>query len=326
MPTDLIRRVTRELGRRLGGPIEETSAGGRACLRIPLAGGRELRVEQHGHRAVLSMQTSISIPRPLSFDPTRARFDEAQPAVPRLNADERLRALLRELTRGAGSTFSVLPGYRDCQVQAETTTRRWGGLVQRLGLDAFVEAVERLELLLNAEAGPRPEVDMDQIFNTFGELFGDFFGTKQDVGRGEDLKLELDLDPLEAAGGCEKPLTYQRTIRCPACEGQGSEPGAIQRRCGSCNGQGKRMHKQGFFVVQQTCPDCGGRGQTSSSACAVCRGEGRLAREQQVRVTVPPGLAAGSTLRLKGMGNQSRATDESGHLYVELRFGAGLGG
>ena len=310
----------------MGGPIEETSAGGRSCLRIPLAGGRELRVEKHEHRAVLSMQTSISIPRPLSFDPTHGRFDEAQPAAFRLNADERLIGLLRGLARGSGSSFAVLPAYRECLVQAETTTRRWGGLLQRLGLDAFVEAVERLELLLNAETGPRPDVDMDQIFNTFGELFSDFFGNRPGGQSGEDLKLELDLDPLEAAQGCEKPLTYQRTIRCPACDGRGSEAGALQRPCGSCNGQGKHMHKQGFFVVQTTCPDCGGRGQTSSTPCAVCRGEGRLAREQQIQVTVPPGLAVGSTLRLKGMGNQARQGDVAGHLYVELRFGAGLRG
>jgi hypothetical protein len=51
--------------------------------------------------------------------------------------------------------------------------------------------------------------------------------------------------------------------------------------------------------VRVTCPNCGGRGETWTEACSLCRGTGDSLFYQHVRVSVPPGIADGAHLRLR---------------------------
>ena len=42
----------------------------------------------------------------------------------------------------------------------------------------------------------------------------------------------------------------------------GSEPGSKPITCNYCSGRGKVRSNQGFFTIQQTCPECSGYGET----------------------------------------------------------------
>ena len=41
-----------------------------------------------------------------------------------------------------------------------------------------------------------------------------------------------------------------------------------------CGGNGKVRSNQGFFTVQQTCPQCAGSGEEITNPCNDCNGQG----------------------------------------------------
>jgi hypothetical protein len=51
--------------------------------------------------------------------------------------------------------------------------------------------------------------------------------------------------------------------------------------------------------VRVTCPHCGGRGETWTEACTLCRGTGDSKLHHPVRVTVPPRVADGARFRFR---------------------------
>ena len=55
--------------------------------------------------------------------------------------------------------------------------------------------------------------------------------------------------------------------RCNTCKGNGSKPGSSPERCTYCGGNGRVRSNQGFFTVQQTCPQCAGSGEEITNPC-----------------------------------------------------------
>ena len=51
--------------------------------------------------------------------------------------------------------------------------------------------------------------------------------------------------------------------------------------------------------IPVTCPHCGGRGETWTEPCHLCRGTGHSLSRQGVRVSVPPGVADGACFRFR---------------------------
>jgi DnaJ-class molecular chaperone len=51
--------------------------------------------------------------------------------------------------------------------------------------------------------------------------------------------------------------------------------------------------------VRITCPHCGGRGETWTEPCALCRGTGESLVHQALRVSVPPRVADGACVRVR---------------------------
>jgi len=51
--------------------------------------------------------------------------------------------------------------------------------------------------------------------------------------------------------------------------------------------------------VRVTCPNCGGRGESWTEACGLCRGTGHSLFHHSVSVTVPPRVADGARFRFR---------------------------
>ena len=51
--------------------------------------------------------------------------------------------------------------------------------------------------------------------------------------------------------------------------------------------------------VRITCPNCGGRGETWTEPCTLCRGTGESLFHQALRVSVPPRVADGACVRFR---------------------------
>ncbi|KAA0166706.1 hypothetical protein FNF27_07445 [Cafeteria roenbergensis] len=124
---------------------------------------------------------------------------------------------------------------------------------------------------------------------------------------------------MEAALGVRKDVSVTVKAECDTCSGTGSADGRPPVTCGSCNGTGEQIMRNGFFEVRATCRACSGSGTVIANKCGSCGGAGVRSTRKSVEVVVPAGVDDDTTLRLAGQGDKGEQGGPSGHLYVQLR-------
>jgi len=160
--------------------------------------------------------------------------------------------------------------------------------------------------------------DIGDIFESiFGSAFGEGGGRRQ-ARRGGDLRFDTEITLEEAFHGKNNEIEIEVARACDPCGGSGAEPGTGARRCTMCGGKGKMRVQQGFFMVERTCPTCGGRGEVLEKPCRFCRGEGRVDQPQKLTVEIPPGVDTGTRIRLTGKGEAGPFGAPPGDLYIFL--------
>jgi molecular chaperone DnaJ len=161
--------------------------------------------------------------------------------------------------------------------------------------------------------------DFSDIFEDF---FGDFGGGGRSRGRrtsnnrGSDLRYDLSITLEEAYEGKKQYIKFSTTEKCNTCKGNGSKPGYSPDRCTVCGGNGKVRSNQGFFTVQQTCPQCAGSGEEITNPCNDCNGQGNKQTSKKLSVTIPKGVDDGTRIRLAGKGEAGAKGGVSGDLYL----------
>lgn len=156
----------------------------------------------------------------------------------------------------------------------------------------------------------------------FGDVFGDIFGGggrgRGGPARGSDLRYDLELDLEEAVRGTTTTIRVPTLVGCEECDGSGARKGSKPLTCGTCGGVGQVRMSQGFFQVQQTCPQCRGRGVLISDPCGKCHGRGVQEETRTLSVKVPAGVDNGDRIRLSGEGEAGPAGGPSGDLFVQI--------
>jgi len=163
--------------------------------------------------------------------------------------------------------------------------------------------------------------DAGGFADIFGDVFSDIFGGGGSRGgprRGADLRYVMDLSLEQAVFGTTETIRIPTLEDCDTCSGHGTADGKPAPKCSTCGGQGQVRVQQGFFVLQQTCPSCRGRGTRVSDACRSCRGSGRLRREKTLEVKIPAGVDTGDRIRLTGEGERGERGQQAGDLYVQV--------
>jgi molecular chaperone DnaJ len=163
---------------------------------------------------------------------------------------------------------------------------------------------------------------------TFSDIFDDFFGDfmgsgrsgrgskKSRSNRGSDLKINLEITLEEAFLGKKQTINLSSNEKCEKCSGSGAEPGSKPKKCSTCDGHGKVRTQQGFFTLQQTCPDCGGEGEMLSNPCKDCKGSGATKTKKNLSIQIPKGVDEGTQIRLSGKGDAGYRGGSNGDLYV----------
>ena len=157
----------------------------------------------------------------------------------------------------------------------------------------------------------------------FGDVFGDIFGGSrgggQRVYRGADLRYNLDLNLEEAVRGTTVKIRVPTQVKCNTCEGSGAKKGSSPVACTTCGGRGQVRIQQGFFSLQQTCPQCHGSGQIIKDPCPDCHGQGRIQEQKTLSVKIPAGVDNGDRIRLAGEGEAGENGGPPGDLYVQIK-------
>jgi molecular chaperone DnaJ len=156
----------------------------------------------------------------------------------------------------------------------------------------------------------------------FDQMFGEFMGGRRGGARtraGNDIRQSVEIDLAEAFAGTKVNLRVPTRVVCDACSGTGTQDknrGADT--CGTCHGTGKVRAQQGFFLIERTCPTCGGQGRVIRNPCKVCRGLGTVQRERTLQVAIPAGVEDGTRIRLAGEGEAAGHGAPPGDLYVHV--------
>ena len=159
----------------------------------------------------------------------------------------------------------------------------------------------------------------------FSDIFEDFFGEGFGGGRrrgrkanyrGSDLRYDLSITLEDAYRGKKQDIKFSTSEKCNTCSGNGSKPGYDAGSCSMCGGRGQVRSSQGFFTVQQTCPQCGGAGEEITHPCTSCGGQGKKQATKRLSVTIPKGVDDGTRIRLSGKGEAGSRGAGSGDLYL----------
>ena len=207
--------------------------------------------------------------------------------------------------------------------------------------EKFKEAKEAYEMLSDAQkraaydqhghAGVDPNMrgpgdGMGGGFaEAFGDIFGDMFGQGRGRGgrqvyRGSDLSYAMEITLEEAAFGKDAQIRIPSWDNCEICKGTGAKPGTQVKTCGSCNGSGSVQMRQGFFSVQQTCPQCRGNGKVIPEPCIACAAQGKVKKQKTLEVKIPGGIDDGMRIRSAGNGEPGTNGGPAGDLYIEIRL------
>ena len=146
--------------------------------------------------------------------------------------------------------------------------------------EKFKEASEAYHVLSNKErkqnydnfghaafdgmGGGRGGFENFDFSSSFSDIFEDFFSDfggrsrrrRSSDFRGSDLRYDINISLEEAYSGKKQDIRFSTSEKCGTCKGQGSAPGSSPQSCSVCGGNGRVRSNQGFFTVQQTCPQC----------------------------------------------------------------------
>jgi molecular chaperone DnaJ len=158
----------------------------------------------------------------------------------------------------------------------------------------------------------------------FRDIFSQFFGQKGQQAphgagpeKGSDLEYTLHIDFWQSIKGTQARINISRQDACATCHGSGHGSGGPVT-CPECSGSGNVNQMAGAMRFTLSCPRCSGTGKLQS-ACASCKGEGRMPRMDFVETRIPAGVSTGTRLRVAGKGNAGAGGGPSGDLYINIR-------
>ncbi len=169
-------------------------------------------------------------------------------------------------------------------------------------------------------------MNMDDIFESFGDIFGSMFSggpqrarrTVPEPKHGHDLAQEATITLKEAFLGTKKEIGYYHFVNCETCSGKGTKSGSKPKSCSNCKGTGQMQFRQGFFMYSQACGTCSGEGFVITDPCDSCNGKSRVQKYDKFNVTIPAGIYDGAELRLAGRGDAGVYGGRSGDLFIKV--------
>ena len=214
--------------------------------------------------------------------------------------------------------------------------------------DKFKEAAEAYEVLsdqqkrgqydqfghsgisgMGGHHGAGGGMNMDDIFESFGDIFGSMFGgggggqrqprrSGPQPKHGHDLAQDVTISLKESYEGNKKEVGYYHFVSCDTCHSKGTKAGTKPQQCAECQGTGQKQFRQGFFMYAQTCSSCSGEGFIMSDPCEPCSGKSRTQKFDKFSVTIPAGVYDGAELRITGKGDAGVYGGKTGDLFIRI--------
>jgi molecular chaperone DnaJ len=130
--------------------------------------------------------------------------------------------------------------------------------------------------------------------------------------------ISLKITFKESILGEDRPVKYNKWIKCVTCNGVGLE--YISNGCQSCNGFGRIVSNNKGMVFSKVCTKCYGK-NIKKNKCKICDVKGIIENLVEGSVHVPAGVVDGMVLRLAGAGHymgNSLFGDSYGDVFVHV--------
>lgn len=164
--------------------------------------------------------------------------------------------------------------------------------------------------------------NIEDIFDMFGGGFGMGGKKQKDIRRGKNLEVAIELDLESILRSQEREIIITKNSTCSRCGGSGAEPGTAVKECFTCRGTGRvqQIRKTFLGTISQytVCPDCQGEGTKPEKPCNVCHGEGRIRKEEKIKINIPAGVDNNQIIKVKGKGEAGKKGGEAGDLYIRI--------
>lgn len=157
----------------------------------------------------------------------------------------------------------------------------------------------------------------------FSDFFSRFGGGQQRPSghKGGNVEAYVTVTLEEAINGGRKDVTVKKKVKCPDCNGTGSEDGQ-EHTCPYCNGTGmeQRVERKGNMqtIFQSPCSHCHGTGKQIDHPCKKCNGTGLVDLEEKITLEVPAGMRNGTTVVFTGLGEDGTPGFPKGDLYLHV--------
>ena len=248
--------------------------------------------------------------------------------VPKNASDEEIKKAYRKLAMKFHPDRNQGDAAKDAEVkfkEAKEAYEMLSDAEKRAAYDQYGHA--GVDPNMRGPGGPGAE-GFGGFAEAFGDIFGDIFGGQRGAGgrggrqvyRGGDLSYAMEVTLEEAALGKEAQIRIPSWDACDTCGGSGAKAGTKPIVCTTCHGQGAVQMRQGFFSVQQTCPQCKGTGKIIPEPCVSCLGQGRIKKQKTLEVKIPAGIDDGMRIRSAGNGEPGTNGGPAGDLYIEIRL------
>ncbi len=167
--------------------------------------------------------------------------------------------------------------------------------------------------------------DFSSIFENMGIDLEDFFPGMgfRPSRENPDIVGTIEISFEESIKGTNKEVSYERFVKCNACNGTGADKNSKIVTCQMCLGKGfisQRRRLGGFFTLatKNICTNCRGKGKVPEKPCKACEGRGKTLKTEQLTVKIPMGINEQQTLAYEGMGHYSN--EGYGTFYVNVNI------
>ncbi len=198
--------------------------------------------------------------------------------------------------------------------------------------EKFKEAAEAYEILSDAQKRSRYDqfghagmgggfggggMNMDDIFNHFGDVFGGGFGggggRRERRVKGTNLRVKIKMTLEEIADGVRKKIKVNKLV---------NAENVTFKTCTTCNGSGVITRVQQTFLgamqTQSTCHTCHGAGKMIDKKPAGSDENGLERKEEVIELDIPAGVEDGMQLSVTGKGNAGPFNGIPGDLIVVI--------
>mgnify|MGYP002622090591 CR=1 FL=1 len=166
-------------------------------------------------------------------------------------------------------------------------------------------------------------MDMNDIFEQFGDIFGGAFGggfggfsgggRRKARYKGTSLRIKVKLTLEEVQKGATKKIKVKKLVNAPGVE---------FGDCSVCHGSGQVTRVSNTFLgrmqTSAPCDSCRGTGQKITKKPKEADVNGQLTKEEVISIDIPAGVEDGMQLSVSGKGNEGPFNGVNGDLIVAI--------